>query len=130
MKNVQPSLLLAFEQSKMTYDELARKTKIPKSAVHRYVNGDTEKIPIDRFQRICDALGIDAAEILEWRPDLTPHIVGADPVLPLSDDECSIVVTYRCLSPDGKKYLLQQAQIARITFGEKSAAISDVEGSK
>ena len=78
MKNIQTNLLSAFEASGLTYDELARRTNLPKSALYRYINGDTEKIPIDRFQAICAELHVDAATLLGWRkgelpPPDTPH---------------------------------------------------------
>lgn len=69
MKNIQTSLLSAFESSGLTYDELARRTNLPKSALYRYINGDTEKIPIDRFQSICNELHVDARSVLGWKDD-------------------------------------------------------------
>lgn len=69
MKNIQTSLLSAFEASKLTYDDLAKRTNLPKSALYRYINGDTEKIPIDRFQAICHELNVDASELLGWKVD-------------------------------------------------------------
>jgi len=67
MKNIQTNLLSAFESSGLTYDELARRTNLPKSALYRYINGDTEKIPIDRFQAICAELNVDAGSLLGWK---------------------------------------------------------------
>ena len=75
MKNIQTNLLSAFESSGLTYDELAKRTNLPKSALYRYINGDTEKIPIDRFQSICYELKVDASSLLGWK-DLPPQ----DPV--------------------------------------------------
>ena len=69
MKNIQKDLLAAFEASELTYDELAKRTNLPKSALYRYLNGDTEKIPIDRFQAICAELHADASSILGWNND-------------------------------------------------------------
>ena len=69
MKNIQTSLLSAFEASKLTYDDLAKRTNLPKSALYRYINGDTEKIPIDRFQAICHELNVDASALLGWKAD-------------------------------------------------------------
>lgn len=66
MKDIQNNLLSAFESSGLTYDELAKRTNLPKSALYRYINGDTEKIPIDRFQSICAELHIDASALLGW----------------------------------------------------------------
>lgn len=69
MKNIQTNLLSAFESSGLTYDELAKRTNLPKSALYRYINGDTEKIPIDRFQAICRELSVDARTLLGWKED-------------------------------------------------------------
>ena len=69
MKNIQTNLLSAFESSGLTYDELAHRTSLPKSALYRYLNGDTEKIPIDRFQALCHELNLDAGVLLGWREE-------------------------------------------------------------
>lgn len=111
MGSISEGLLAAFEASKLTYDELAKRTMLPKSALYRYLNGDTEKIPIDRFQTICAELHIDAADLLGWRAE------------PLAKQESYIVDIFRSLPDEGKQYLFQQAQIAKITFGEKSVAV-------
>lgn len=73
MKNIQTSLLSAFEASNLTYDDLAKRTNLPKSALYRYINGDTEKIPIDRFQAICHELNVDASALLGWKEDPPDH---------------------------------------------------------
>lgn len=69
MKNIQTELLSAFESSGLTYDDLAKRTNLPKSALYRYLNGDTEKIPIDRFQAVCHELNVDAGSLLGWKDD-------------------------------------------------------------
>lgn len=43
----------------------------------------------------------------------------------LSVDENHIIMIYRSLPTKGKEYLIQQAQIASITFGEKPQDVSD-----
>ena len=88
MKNIQTSLLSAFESSGLTYDELAKQTNLPKSALYRYINGDTEKIPIDRFQQICDVLHVDASLILGWK-ELPPE----DPVSPIHNPEIRLLAS-------------------------------------
>jgi transcriptional regulator with XRE-family HTH domain len=80
MKNIQTNLLSAFEVSGLTYDELAKKTNLPKSALYRYINGDTEKIPIDRFQAICDELHVDARSILGWKEKQSDDVPKNDEV--------------------------------------------------
>lgn len=80
MKNIQTNLLSAFESSGLTYDELARRTNLPKSALYRYINGDTEKIPIDRFQSICAELHVDAGTLLGWIDDHPDKPANDQPV--------------------------------------------------
>ena len=80
MKNIQTNLLSAFESSGLTYDELARRTNLPKSALYRYINGDTEKIPIDRFQAICSELRVDAGTLLGWTEEHPDDPVNDQPL--------------------------------------------------
>jgi len=126
MKNIQTNLLSAFESSGLTYDELAKRTNLPKSALYRYINGDTEKIPIDRFQAICHELKIDAGSLLGWK-DLPPEAPVADVLQARKDiglifpDEADIIKTYRSLPAPGKQYVQQQLVAARLMYGEKPA---------
>ena len=61
-----------FMESEMSYAELAKRTGIPKSALQRYIVGQTDKIPIDRLQSIAEALGTSAAVLMGWEEDETP----------------------------------------------------------
>lgn len=56
----------AMEKSGLSYGEIASLTGIPKSAVHRYISGETPKIPLERLEKISAALGCSAAEIMGW----------------------------------------------------------------
>ena len=109
MKNIQTSLLSAFESSGLTYDELAKRTNLPKSALYRYINGDTEKIPIDRFQSICDELHVDASEILGWK---TPQAEPPDDQ-PKNDDVRLLIRGLNKLSPE---QLEQATNMMKIMF--------------
>lgn len=111
MKNIQTSLLSAFESSRLTYDELAKRTNLPKSALYRYINGDTEKIPIDRFQSICDELHVDASEILGWK---TPVTEPPDDV-PKNDDVRLLIRGLNKLSPE---QLEQATNMMKIMFNK------------
>lgn len=51
---------------KISYGELANNTGIPKSAVHRYVIGETEKIPLDRVEKISKYLHVRPEYLLGW----------------------------------------------------------------
>lgn len=115
MVDIQKGLLAAFESSGLTYDELAKRTNLPKSALYRYLNGDTEKIPIDRFQSICAELHVDAGQLLGWKEctaDSTPS-------------EESLLSSYRLLTQSGKEYLQQQIRVAQMMFQEDEIVKED-----
>lgn len=65
-KEIAAKLLAAFNESPYSYGDLAKLTGIPKSALQRYITGDTEKIPMDRLREICGRLGLDVAELIGW----------------------------------------------------------------
>lgn len=114
MKNIQTSLLSAFESSGLTYDELARRTSLPKSALYRYINGDTEKIPIDRFQSICNELHVNAREVLGWTDDHPD-----DPVdVPKNDEVRLLVRGLNKLAPDQLEQATNMMKIMFTTFAD------------
>lgn len=112
MKNIQTNLLSAFESSGLTYDELARRTNLPKSALYRYINGDTEKIPIDRFQSICAELHVDAGSLLGWKDD---HPQDPLPDQPANDDVRLLIRGLNKLSPE---QLEQATNMMKIMFAK------------
>lgn len=65
-KKIAQKLRDGFDSSGYSYGDLAKMTNIPKSALQRYITGDTGKIPMDRLQIICEKLGMDAKEVLGW----------------------------------------------------------------
>ena len=46
--------------------DLSDKTGIPKSALQRYATGQTEKIPIDRLEKIASAIGVTTSFLMGW----------------------------------------------------------------
>lgn len=111
MLNIQKRLLDAFESSNLTYEDLAKRTNLPKSALYRYLHGDTEKIPIDRFQAVCDELRVDAADLLGWKTEL-------------DSDEDQLLADYRSLSPRGKELLRERCGELKILYGKKPEDIA------
>lgn len=120
MKNIQTELLSAFESSGLTYDELAKRTNLPKSALYRYLNGDTEKIPIDRFQAVCHELHVDAGVILGWKEEQEKNYQAYLKMYLESKVEQELINTYRSLSLHGKNLLLDRAKELKILYGKKS----------
>lgn len=57
-------------ESDLSYVELEKKTGISKSALQRYANGSTKKIPIDVIQAIASAVNVSAAWIMGWDNDI------------------------------------------------------------
>ena len=72
MNEIAKKLNRYFAESEMSYAELATRTGIPKSALQRYIVGQTDKIPIDRLESIAEALGTSAAVLMGWEEDGAP----------------------------------------------------------
>ena len=64
-------LMYLIQSRGISYGELSDQTGIPKSALHRYANGNTDKIPADRAELIGKALGTTGAWILGLTEETT-----------------------------------------------------------
>lgn len=62
-------ILAAITDSHISYGELSKITGIPKSALQRYATGETEKIPIDRIEKIAKATGVTSQYLLGWEEE-------------------------------------------------------------
>ncbi len=74
MSDISKRILDILLNKEISYGELAEKTGIPKSALQRYATGQTEKIPIDRLEKIAAAIGTSAAYLMGWEPNNRPAI--------------------------------------------------------
>lgn len=54
------------EESGMSYSEIEKKTGIPKSALSRYLSGETGKIPLNRLKDLAKALGVSPEYLIGW----------------------------------------------------------------
>lgn len=66
LKQISERLQKAMSNSNLSYGDIAKKTNIPKSAIHRYISGKTPKIPLDRLKELAKALGVSAAWVMGW----------------------------------------------------------------
>ena len=66
MSNISDKILDILLRKEISYGELSDRTGIPKSALQRYATGQTEKIPINRLERIAKAIGTSAAYLMGW----------------------------------------------------------------
>lgn len=56
----------SIENAGLSYYDLAKMTKIPKSALQRYATGETRKIPIDRLETLAKVLKVETAYLFGW----------------------------------------------------------------
>ena len=100
MTEIAERMQAVMQEKEMSYGELADLSNIPKSAVFRYVTGETEKIPLDRIQRIAAALGVSAAYLMGWEPE------EAMKRMTVSVSEERLLESIRQLSPSQQDTLL------------------------
>lgn len=62
----------------LSYGELSKITGIPKSALHRYATGETEKVPIERAKQIAAALHTDTNYLLGFSPEAQIENIRAE----------------------------------------------------
>ena len=66
----------------LSYGELAEKTGLAKSAVHRYATGLTDKIPTEALEKLAKALGVTPAYLTGWedasKGTLAAHFEGEE----------------------------------------------------
>ena len=66
MSDISMRILKTINEKGISYGELSKMTGLPKSALQRYAIGETETIPIDRLEKIADALNVEAAYLIGW----------------------------------------------------------------
>ncbi len=57
------------EQSKLSYQELEKKTGIKKSSLQRYASGVTAKIPLDVIEKLAVTFGVSQEYLMGWSED-------------------------------------------------------------
>ena len=62
-------LMELFLESRETYRDISNATKIPVSAVHRYITGETENIPLDRLEKLAAHFGVKTEYLTGWETD-------------------------------------------------------------
>ena len=80
MNDISRRILAHITEKDISYGELSNLTGIPKSALQRYATGETEKIPLDRLQRIADAIGVTAAYLMGWEDPALPDVPEIQPL--------------------------------------------------
>lgn len=83
MNAISERILNLLAEKDISYGELSIQTNIPKSALQRYATGQTEKIPIDRLDRIAKALNTTPAYLMGWEEDKEKSIPISKNISPL-----------------------------------------------
>ena len=65
LKLVALTLLTEMQNQKLSYDDLRKKTGIPKASLQRYLTGDVD-FPLKKYELVCRALSVNPAELLGW----------------------------------------------------------------
>lgn len=83
MNAISERILNLLAEKDISYGELSIQTNIPKSALQRYATGQTEKIPIDRLDRIAKALNTTPAYLMGWEESKEKSIPVSKNISPL-----------------------------------------------
>lgn len=98
-------------RDRMSQVDLARALNVTKAAVNYWVNG--RSIPqVTVVQKLADIFCCSTDDLLKER---TNNML-------MSSAEDRLLSIFRSLSPDGQKYLLQQAHIASQMFTKKNSS--------
>ena len=76
MTTVSDRIRAKMAELSLSYGELAQKTGLSKSAVHRYATGGTDKVPTEALEKLARALGVTPAYLTGWEND-QPHTLAA-----------------------------------------------------
>lgn len=116
MSEISSRLQQAFVKKEYSYGELSKITGIPKSAIQRYVTGETEKIPLDRLEKMAAALGVSSSYLMGWD----------DPVLTDAERDAEMAALLDTLSKrEDMRMLFKLAQDA--TPEDVRAAVKIIE---
>lgn len=110
MNEIAQRLYTLIQQKQLSYGELASLTGIPKSAIQRYATGTTEKIPLERINRLAAALGVSSSALTGWREETA--LPRPEPDEPLPEEIHMIARAGRKMSPERRQDMLTMLKIA------------------
>lgn len=93
-------------------EQVAARLNVSPATIYRYENGDISKMPSQILKPLADFLCTTPGYLMGWSDEGRPS-----PGVSLSHDEEKLITVFRSVSPEGKNYLLQQADIASAMFG-------------
>lgn len=66
MSDISKRLFQEITSKGYSYGDMAKLTGIPKSAIQRYATGETEKIPLNRLEKMASVLNISTGYLMGW----------------------------------------------------------------
>jgi transcriptional regulator with XRE-family HTH domain len=81
MTTVSDRIRAQMERLRLSYGEVAQRTGLSKSAVHRYATGGTDKVPTEALEKLASALHVTPAYLTGWEEApqvLAAHFDGKD----------------------------------------------------
>ena len=81
MTTVSDRIRAQMQRLSLSYGELAQKTGLSKSAVHRYATGGTDKVPTEALEKMALALNVSPSYLTGWEEEpqvLAAHFDGKD----------------------------------------------------
>lgn len=69
---------LLIEQSKLSYQELEKRTGIKKSSLQRYASGVTAKIPLDVIERLAVTFNVSQEYLMGWSENEGQETISLD----------------------------------------------------
>ena len=81
MTTVSDRIRAQMDALSISYGELAQKTGLSKSAIHRYATGGPDKVPTEALEKLARALHVTPAYLTGWAEEpqvLAAHFDGKD----------------------------------------------------
>lgn len=110
-KEVARKITVAMRDARISYSELAARTGIPKSALQRYATAATEKLPLDRLEKIAKALDISAAYLMGWEDEPPEDEDKKNSAPELSESALKLLDIIDRLSPENQQVMLKFAKV-------------------
>ena len=120
MATIGDRIFFARREKDITQEELASAVGTTKQNIYKYEKNIITNIPMDKVEQIAGFLNVSPAWIMGWSKESEPTSSY------LSDNEKSLVFSFRSLSAEGREYILQQIAIAQQIY-RQSEDLPDME---
>lgn len=100
MSNIADRVKNAIQTAGLTYEEIAQKTTISKSAIQRYATGETKKIPLDRIEEIARITNVPTAYLLGWEDETSDiNLFKFNNISPIQTKKIPLLGDIACGAP-------------------------------